>query len=103
MNFVPRAVNDTFPRRVFPLAAFSSAVAAGRNSRGCLGRAFELATGSVPVQETPVGLIGAPPAVTRTVAETCDPAFGFAGDSLTALASPSPAVEGVAEAEAEVG
>jgi len=46
-----------------------------------------LADPIVAVHAIPLGLTGAPPAVTRTVAETADPAFGFPGESLTALAT----------------
>ena len=40
----------------------------------------------VPAHATAVGRIAAPPAVTRTVARTAEPAFGFAGETSAALA-----------------
>jgi len=40
----------------------------------------------VPVHVGAVGVTAVPPLVTRTCAEMADPAFGFDGESLTALA-----------------
>jgi hypothetical protein len=41
----------------------------------------------VAAQAIPVGFTGDPPFVTRTEATTVEPAFGFAGETLTALAA----------------
>src|SRR5437660_12691754 len=84
--FVSFTVNPTAPRSVLPVAP--RGVRKRHVAAPSEGRAFApiFLAPMAAVHETPVGATASPPAVTATRAETTEPAFGRAGETLTAPA-----------------
>ena len=85
MKDVPPAVNETDPRSVFPFALFGVLKRHEATPLAVLLAPFILTLPIEAEQVTRVGRTGEPPFVIRTAATTVEPAFGFAGESFTAL------------------
>ena len=79
-------MNDTVPLSVFPFAAFGVLYTQVAEPSVALGSPLTFAFPSVPAHASLVGLTGAPPAVTSTLAVSGLPAFGPAGTAFTTLA-----------------
>ena len=86
MKDVPPAVNETDPRSVFPFALFGVLKRHEATPLAVLLAPFILTLPIEAEQVTRVGRTGEPPFVIRTAATTVEPAFGFAGVRVTALA-----------------
>ena len=86
MNFFPRAVKEIDPRSVLPFADFGVRYVHFAEPRAAFFVPVSFLEPIVALQASPVGRMGAPFAVTRTVAETTPPALGLAGDTRAAPA-----------------
>ena len=85
-------MKETGPRSRFPFALFGVLNVQVAEPTAARPAPSSFAAPAVPVQVTPLGRTGEPPAVMRTETTTLEPAFGLAGESLGAptLAPPAP-------------
>ena len=86
MNLVPRAVKEMLPRKVLPFALRGARNVQVAEPLAARGVPATFAEPIAPEQAMRDGLTAVPPARTRTVAATVDPALGFAGTIFAALA-----------------
>lgn len=86
MNDAPPAENVTEPLSLFPAPPLGVLKRHEATPLAALAVPFTFTAPVDAAQRTRVGLTAEPPFVTRTDATTVEPALGFAGESLTALA-----------------
>jgi hypothetical protein len=87
VKLCPPARKETDPSIALPLLAFGVLNRQEATPLEDFAPPLTFVLPAVATHATPVGFTGEPPRVTRTEATSVEPAFGFAGESFTALAA----------------